>query len=461
MIGSALRGLVAARASWWAPAMISALVAVVIGVCLVQAVGTDTSDPGIQEVLHRQELNAEYVSSVGVGIAVMIVPVAVIVLATVSAAAVGNMTRDLARWRLAGASGPSLAAFVMGQLTLVALAGGAVGAVVTSIFGGRLAELLNGAILPELAGVAVTPTPSALLGSLLGPPVTALAAGLLPAIRGARVPALRAVRRDEESEGRVGIRRLAAAVVGLVALGAVLLPIYRRPPGVEGGTALTAGLGLAVLVLVVAAVGSRILVPVVVLAIARLLPVRGTVWAIARDGAVSRARLSGATVVALACGTGILGAITGMARTSEAIARALGSREEFNLLDTYIICGAVGLLSAVGGACVLALGAGDRRREVALLRTAGMAPRQIVGAAAAEAVMLAGAATLIGLVATVTSTGLISRAAAAGGLPVRFVVPGAELAVAASVTIAVLVLALTVPARRALRSPVRSSLAAL
>lgn len=460
MIGAALRGLVAARASWWAPALVAALVSTMIGICLVQAVGTDASSPAIQEVLRREGLSSDYVSSIGAGIAMMILPVAVIVLATVSSAAVGTLTLDLARWRLAGASGPLLAVLVMGQLCVVALAGGAAGTVATVLVGGRLATLLNQALLPELAGLAVTPTPSALWGALVIPPATALVAGVLPAIRAARVPALRAVRRDEEAVGRVGLRRLVAAVTGSIALLAVVVPVYRRPPGVEEGAALTAGLGLAVLVLIVAAMGARVLVPAGVSMIGRILPASGAVWELARDGAVARARVSGSAVVALACGSGILGAITGMARTSEAISRALGAQEEYNLVDTYIISGIAGLLCAVGGACVLALSAGDRRREVAQLRTAGMTPRQILGAASAEAVMLAAAAMSIGVVATVLSTGLIARTAASGGLPMRFVVPVAELAVAAAVTFAVVALALMIPARRALRSPVRSSLAA-
>src|SRR5699024_6254200 len=271
MIGAALRGLVATRASWWAPALVAALVSTMIGICFVQAVGTDASSPAIQEVLRREGLSSDYVSSVGAGIAMMILPVAVIVLATVSSAAVGTLTLDLARWRLAGASGPLLAVLVMGQLCVVALAGGAAGTVATVLVGGRLATLLNQALLPELAGLAVTPTPSALWGALVIPPATALVAGVLPAIRAARVPALRAVRRDEEAVGRVGLRRLVAAVTGSIALLAVV-PVYRRPPGVEEGAALTAGLGLAVLVLIVAAMGARVLVPAGVSMIGRILP---------------------------------------------------------------------------------------------------------------------------------------------------------------------------------------------
>ena len=330
----------------------------------------------------------------------------------------------------------------------------------TAVLGGRLSQLLNEWILLELAEVALEPAPQALLGALLAPPAIVVIAGLLPALRGARVPAIRAVRGDPEPSGRIGIRRWAAAVAGLCALVAVSVPVYRRPPGIEQGEALTAGLGLAVLVLVAAGLGARLLVPAPVSAISHVLPVPGPVWALARNSAVARAHISGSTVVALACGSGVLGAITGMARTSEAIARALGSQDEYNLLDTYIICSVVGLLCVVGGACVLALSTGDRRRDVALLRTAGMTPPQILWAAVAEGVVLAGASTLIGLTATVLSSGVVSRAAAVGGLPVRFVLPWTELAVATALMMVVLVAAFVVPSFRALRAPVRTSFAA-
>ena len=149
-----------------------------------------------------------------------------------------------------------------------------------------------------------------------------------------------------------------------------------------------------------------------------------------------------------------------MARTSEAIARAAGSTEEYNLVDTYIICGIIGLLSAVGGACVVALDAGDRRREVAQLRIAGMTPRQVLGSAALEAWLLTGAVLLLTLLATGLSTGLVVRAAAAAALPVRLVLPWAEMAVSGPGTFVVLALALAIPSARALRAPLRSSLAA-
>ncbi|WP_193105642.1 FtsX-like permease family protein [Brachybacterium sp. FME24] len=460
MIRAALRGILAAKAAWWAPVLVSSLVSVLVGVCLVQSLGTDASNPEIQAVLRREGLGADHVSSVGLSISVMIIPVAVIVLASVSSAAVATMARDLARWRLAGASPALLASFVMFQLAIVALLGGAAGATATAILGGRLSELLNRWILPALAEVAVDPTPQALLVALLAPPAIVVIAGLLPALRGARVPAIRAVRSDAEASGRIGIRRWVGAGAGLCALVAISVPVYRRPPGIDHGEALTAGLGLAVLVLVVAGVGARVLVPALVSAISHVLPVPGAVWALARNSAVARAHVSGSTVVALACGSGVLGAITGMARTSEAIVRALGSHDEYNLLDTYVICGVIGLLCVVGGACVLALSAGDRRREVAVLRTAGMTPAQILYVAGVEGVLLTGASTLIGITATVLSTGVVSRAAAVDGLPVRFILPWTELAVATAVTMVVLVAALVVPSFRALHAPVRTSLAA-
>ena len=118
MTGTAMRALLAERAAWWAPALVSALVSVMIGVCAVQALGTGATNPAIREVLRREGLTPSYVSSVGTGIAVMTVPVAVIVLAVVFTSAIRGTTRDLARWRLAGAAAPLLSAIVMGRLLL-------------------------------------------------------------------------------------------------------------------------------------------------------------------------------------------------------------------------------------------------------------------------------------------------------------------------------------------------------
>lgn len=460
MTGTAIRALLAERAAWWAPVLVAALVSVVIGVCAVQALGTEATTPELREVLRREGLTAGYVSSVGIGIAVMTIPVAVIVLAVVSASAISGTVRDLARWRLAGAPAPLLSALVMGRLLLAVLVGALLGAAVTVLAGGTIAELLNAAILPQLRGLPVRPAPAALLAAALVPPATALVAGLPSALRGARVPAVRAVRHDPAPEGEHRVRDLVAAALGVLTVLSVTAILYREPPGVAAGGALTAGLGLVVLVLVAAWMGASVLAPAAVSALGAVVPFHGALRRLARDGAAARARSSGGAVVALACGSGILGAISGMARTSEAIARALGSTEEYNLVDTYIICGIIGLLSAVGGACIIALDAGDRRREVAQLRIAGMTPRQVLSSAIMEAGLLTGAVLLLTLLSTGLATGLVARAADAAGLPVRLVLPWAEIAVAGAGTFLVLALALVIPALRALRAPLRASLAA-
>lgn len=459
MIGAILPAVLAGKSSWWAPALVATLTSFLVGTCLTQAFGTDASNPEIQAVLRRQGLGPDHVSTVGFSIAVMIVPVSVIVLAAVSSAAIAATTRDRARWRLAGASPIALAAFVLTQIGVAALSGGFLGALATALIGGRLSELLNGMILPELAGIDVHAVPLALVGAVLVPLMTTLLAATLPALRGARVPAIRAVRGEDERPSRNGAVRWMTTVIGLSALLMTVGAVYRHPPGLDNGEALTVGLGLAVMTLAVTALGARILVPLMVSAVSRLLPVPSPLWPLARDAAAARAHISGATVVALACGSGVLGAITGMARTSEAIARALGSQEEYNLLDTYVICAVIGLLCAVSGACVLALSTDDRRREVATLRAAGMSPWQVRTGAASEALLLSAAAMLIGLATTVVPTALISRAAAADGLPVRFVLPWAELSVSAVLTTVALLGALVLPAHRALHASVRESLA--
>ena len=91
---------------------------------------------------------------------------------------------------------------------------------------------------------------------------------------------------------------------------------------------------------------------------------------------------------------------------------------------------------------------------------AGMTPRQVLGSAALEAWLLTGAVLLLTLLATGLSTGLVVRAAAAAALPVRLVLPWAEMAVSGAGTFVVLALALAIPSARALRAPLRSSLAA-
>lgn len=74
--------------------------------------------------------------------------------------------------------------------------------------------------------------------------------------------------------------------------------------------------------------------------------------------------------------------------------------------------------------------------------------------------LLTGAVLLLTLLATGLSTGLVVRAAAAAALPVRLVLPWAEMAVSGAGTFVVLALALAIPSVRALRAPLRSSLAA-
>lgn len=460
MIRCVGRAVLAARAAWWAPAGIAMVVASLLGFCLVQVTGTDPRSPEVRSVLRSAGVATEDVAAVGLSISMLVVPVAIIVLAVVASAAVGSTTRDLARWRLAGASPGALALFVMTQILVACLFGGLVGGGLTAVAGPAASQALNGMITPVLGGVTVRPTGIAVFGAVIIPPFTALIAGLPAALRGSRVSAVRSVRGDEEPSRRIGILRRTISVLAVTILIAVVALTYAAPPTLERGQALSNGLGLGLLVLLVTAIGARALVPLIVRAVGVLLPSRGAIWPLARAAASARARVSGATVVALACGLAMLGIFSGMARTSQAIARALGSAEEYNLRDTYVICGAVGILTAVGGACVLALDAGDRSREIALLRAAGMTPRQILAKAGGEALLLLAATIAISGTATLLATGLIARSADVAGLPVRFVVPWVELGSGTLVTGFVLGATFLVPAVRALQVPVRPLLAA-
>lgn len=458
MIPAIARGLIAQRSSWWAPALISAMAGTLIGLCLVQTASMNQAD--VRAVVHSSPYGLLDVASVGSGISLFIVPTAVIVMALVTSAAVGRLTDDLARWRIAGAGPRTLAAFVMAGAVLAALAGGVVAAIVTGLAGGPVARVLNAWTLPELADVPVHVQPASLLQTVVVPPAIALGAGLLPAWRGGRVSAVRAVAGEEEKVPRVGVLRWVGTMVGAAGLVAVTWAAYGVPTSeiATGGT-MSIGLGICVMVLVTAGLGSRVLVPALGAVWTRLVPLRDAAWELARAGAVARARISGSTIVALVCGSGILGMLAGMARTGEATERAMGSTDVYNYVDIYVLCAVIGGMCALGGICVLALNSGDRRKEIALLRAAGMSPRQITTIALCEALILAGTSILIALVATLLPIGLLPWTAAHQGLPIRFVVPWAELAIAAAFTLAAILAALLPPARRALRTSVRESLA--
>jgi predicted lysophospholipase L1 biosynthesis ABC-type transport system permease subunit len=458
MIRSVLRSAIAGRSAWWAVALVSVVSALLLVLCLAQVESAD--DPAVRAVLGRTHLTPEDLTSMGASLEMLAVPTAVIVLAVVGSAALGQRAVDLARWRLAGARATTLMMLSLGQIVLCALAGGVVGAVLGALLSPYAVSALNGMMVPAFAGIAVTASGRSLLQAIALSVVAALIAGLPPSLRACRVPAVRAVSGEEEPEGGVGPLRWAGTVLGvLLLLGVATWGGFRATADGGAEDAMTIGLGLGVLVVAVCGLGARVLVPLLVHGWTRLVPLRAEVWELARRGAAARARVSGAAIVAFASGTAVLGVLTGIARTSEAVARELGDRSQYNYVDIYVICGIIGLLSALGGMCVLALGAADRRREVAVLRAAGMTPVQVLAAASCEAVVLGLTGLVIACAATSLGTSLMPWAAAHAGQPIVVVLPVRELLIGTAVTILMALCALLVPALRALRASVRTSLA--
>jgi predicted lysophospholipase L1 biosynthesis ABC-type transport system permease subunit len=457
MIRSVLRSAIAGRSAWWAVALVSVVSALLLVLCLAQVESAD--DPAVRAVLGRTHLTPEDLTSMGASLEMLAVPTAVIVLAVVGSAALGQRAVDLARWRLAGARASTLMMLSLGQIVLCALAGGVVGAALGALLSPYAVSALNGMMVPALAGIAVTASGRALLQAIALSVVAALIAGLPPALRACRVPAVRAVSGQEEPEGGVSPLRWAGTVLGVLLLGVATWGGFRATADGGAEDAMTIGLGLGVLVVAVCGLGARVLVPLLVHGWTRLVPLRAEVWELARRGAAARARVSGAAIVAFASGTAVLGVLTGIARTSEAVARELGDRSQYNYVDIYVICGIIGLLSALGGMCVLALGAADRRREVAVLRAAGMTPVQVLAAASCEAVVLGLTGLVIACAATSLGTSLMPWAAAHAGQPIVVVLPVRELLIGTAATILMALCALLVPAVRAVRTSVRTSLA--
>jgi hypothetical protein len=460
-----LRALLAGRAAWWAPGLVSAVVSAIIGPCLTQLTVSDL--PAARRAAAAAGTDPEEFAVIGTSLAAIVGVCGVVVISLVASAAVRQLTRDLARWRISGAGSGTVGAFVATQLLLVSLAGGVLGAAATVVAGEPFAQFVSGMVVPALGDLAIPVPPAVFASTALAPVLAAILGGLLPVLHAVRVPAVRAVARDDDAQteprrsglgASVRIRRWILPGLGLLVPALVTWRAYASPPaGIDD--AASTGMGLGALVVIGAAVGARRLMPALAAGWTRLVPLRTAGWRLARASAIAKTRLSGATIVAMACGITCLGVLMGIGYSAEAVERAAGSAEAYNFTDIQVISVIVGTMCAVGGVCVLALASADRRHETAILRASGMRAGQIVGMAFVEAVVLSATALLIALLATVLAAGLIPLAATEAGLPPGFVLPWAELGLAFTASVTVVAAALVVPAVQALRTCVRTALA--
>ena len=383
----------------------------------------------------------EAASVVTTFIIVSVVLAAVAVLTSTSALAVVERERDHGLWRALGMRPIVLRVVVLGQLVVV----GALGSLVGTAAGVLVARLMLPLLIDErvaLAGTVPRWEPVDLLWSALIVAGSVMIGGWGAARRAARAPEFALLRGRGDEERRWGPARvlgllLRLAAVGGVGAGAVSAWLTIRTAGAgSDGAADAAALGsLGVVVLI--CLLTPWIVPWLQRALAAL-PVPGTAWQVAVRTAALESRRSSATVLPFLVAIGLVAVLF----SGRSLGLASVSTEGF--LSMF---GLAFVVAWSGGVAVIAMSAGRRRRDAALLRAAGAREGGVLAAQVLEGVLHAFTATLLGLLALAAASPLLAGAAGLSISDALIRAPWAELNVVANLTLVTTCLAVVASSR--------------
>ncbi len=225
-------------------------------------------------------------------------------------------------------------------------------------------------------------------------------------------------------------------VAGGLTAGVVVSAVTVHRYGAVSSTAADASFLGALGALVLVCVLASWLVPVLLRGAAHL-PVPGPAWHVATRTALLESRRSTATVLPFLIALGLVVIMFGSARMGVGSVRLSGFLSVFGLA----------LATAwSGGVAVIAMSAGRRRRDAALLSAAGASAGQVRAAQVLEGVLHAFAAVLLGLVVCAISTALIAPASGTAWAQVPGRLPWVEIGVTGALTLATTCVAVVVSA---------------
>ncbi len=227
-----------------------------------------------------------------------------------------------------------------------------------------------------------------------------------------------------------------AAVAGLVAL---IVANHRTIRAAGAGSddaanaAVFAALGMVVLVCLL----TPWLVPWMQRAVAAL-PVPGTVWRVAARTAALESSHSSTTVLPFLVAIGLVVVLFG--------ARSLGLTG-MRLSGFLVMFGLALLVAWSGGVAVIAMSAGHRRRDAALLRAAGAREGAVLAAQVLEGVIHALTAVLLGALILVAAGPIMSEGSGLGTAVILAHAPWSEFGAVAVLTLVTTCLAVVVSSR--------------
>ena len=370
-----------------------------------------------------------------------VVLAAAAVLSSTSALAVTERERDHGLWRALGMRPGTLRAVVLGQLAVI----GVLGALVGTAAGVVVARLMIPLLIEERAAIAGTAprwVPVDLLWSALIVAGSVVIGGWGAARRAARAPEVALLRRRGDEGRRWDLARvlgllLRLAAVGGFGAGVVSAWLTARAAGAGSDDAADAAalgsLGVVILMCLLA----PWIVPWLQRALADL-PVPGTAWRVAARTAALESRRSSATVLPFLVAIGLVAVLFSGRSLGLASVSTRGFLSMFGL--AFVVAWS-------GGVAVIAMSAGKRRRDAALLRAAGAREGGVLAAQVLEGALHALAATLLGLLALTTVSPLLGGAAGLRIPDALIRAPWAEIGVVTGLTLVTTCLAVVVSSR--------------
>ena len=370
-----------------------------------------------------------------------VVLAAAAVLSSTSALAVAERERDHGLWRALGMRPGMLRAVILGQLAAI----GAIGALAGTAAGAVVARLMIPLLIRErvvLAGTAPRWVPVDLLWSALIVAGSVVIGGWGAARRAARASEVALLRgRGEEGE-RWGVARilgllLRLAAAGGLGAGAVSARLTVRAAGAGSMKAIDASMLGAFSVVGLVCLLAPWLVPWVQRAVA-VPPVPGTAWRVAARTAALESRRSSATVLPFLVAIGLVAVLFSGRSLGLASVSTRGFLSMFGL--AFVVAWS-------GGVAVIAMSAGRRRRDAALLRAAGAREGGVLAAQVLEGALHALTAAVLGLLALTVAGPLLGGAAGLTVSDVLVRAPRVELGVVTGLTLVTTCLAVVVSSR--------------
>ena len=379
---------------------------------------------------------AESVSGI---IIIGVVFAAVTVLSSTSSLAVSQRERDHGLWKALGMSPSMVRLVIQGQLfalgTLASLVAVPLSLPISRFMMHRL--ISDGAALP---GAVPQWKPADLIWTAIISAGTLVIGGRAAAKRASHTPEALLLRgsggqRAQWSAGRVlkGLLRLfwaAAAAAGWVAEFLVI----RSGENQDVFMSLFGGVlcGLMFVCLLCGWIS-----PALERLLAALIPDPGVAWHVAGRTCALESRRSAATVLPFVVTIGLVAISFGPASASS----------EITVTGFTSVFGLPFLVSWTGGVAVIAMSAGRRRRDAALLRAAGAMERDVLAIEVLEGVLHAAAATVLGLFVTLSTAVLVAEAMHRPLASIVVGFPWATLGLVCAATLATTCLAVVVSAR--------------